>query len=366
MDEVGPAGALIRPGSSASPSPARGRSGAPGDRFSAADLSVLFDGLELRTLLLAVSGGPDSLALMHLAARWGRGRLHVATVDHGLRPGSASEAHGVAAAAQRLGLPHVILPWLGPKPQTRIQERAREARYALLAAHAQAIGARHVLTAHHADDQAETVLFRLGRGSGLAGLAGMRRETALAPGLALVRPLLGRTKTDLIAVCAAAGQAFVDDPSNNDAAYARGRLRAQAPTAARLGLDQTVLTRLAARMARADEALEAEAERCLGLLAVTHHAGGFAAPLAPLAGAKLEILIRVLRLAVASVAPEAKAPRLDRLESLAHALADALRTEKSYRGTLNGTRVALQRDTLLTITPEAPRRRGRSSGESKP
>jgi tRNA(Ile)-lysidine synthase len=127
-----------------------------------------------------------------------------------------------------------------------------------------------------------------------------------------------------------------------------------------------VLTRLAARMARADEALEAEAQRCLGLLAVTRHAGGFAAPLAPLAGAKLEILIRVLRIAIASVAPQAKAPRLDRLESLAGTLAEALRTATSYRGTLNGTRVALQRDTLLTITPEAPRRRGRSSPAPKP
>ncbi|WP_158811481.1 tRNA lysidine(34) synthetase TilS [Beijerinckia sp. L45] len=324
----------------------------------------VFAGLEDTPLLLAVSGGPDSLALMHLAARWGGAPLHVATVDHGLRANSAAEAEGVAMVAKSLGLPHAILPWLGPKPRTRIQERARGARYALLVAHAERIGAKHILTAHHADDQAETVLFRLGRGSGIAGLAGMRRETRLARGLTLVRPLLGHTKADLIAICVAAGQAFVDDPSNHDPAYARGTLRAQAPAAQKLGLDTLALTRLATRMARADEALEAEAQRCLGLLTVTSDATGFAAPLAPLAEAKPEILIRVLRHAIASVAPAAKTPRLDRLETLGAAIAAALRAQKAYRGTLSGTRVTLERDTMLTIVPEAARRRGRPAVEA--
>ena len=325
----------------------------------------LFAGLENTPLLLAVSGGPDSFALMHLAARWAGAPLHVATVDHGLRAESAAEAESVASAAKTLGLPHAILPWLGPKPRTRIQERAREARYALLAAHAQIIGARHILTAHHADDQAETVLFRLGRGSGIAGLAGMRRATPLASGLTLVRPLLEKTKAELIAVCIAAGQSFVDDPSNHDAAYARGRLRAQGPTARKLGLDTSTLTRLAARMARADEALEAEAQRCIGLLDVSSDEAGFAAPLAPLAEAKLDILIRVLRHAIAGVAPEAKLPRLDRLETLATAVAEALRTRTPYRGSLSGTCVTLGRDTMLTIVREAARRRGRAAAQAK-
>lgn len=329
------------------------------------DEGRVFAGLENTPLLLAVSGGPDSLALMHLAVRWGGAPLHVATVDHGLRESAAAEAEGVAAAAENLGLPHAILPWLGPKPRTRIQERAREARYALLAAHAQHIGARHILTAHHADDQAETVLFRLGRGSGIAGLAGMRRETQLAPGLTLVRPLLEKTKAELIAVCVGAGQAFVDDPSNVSPIFARGRLRALAPAAQQLGLDTPALVRLAARMARAEEALEAEAQRCLGLLVVTSDASGLAARLAPLADAKREILIRVLRHAIASVAPDAKTPRLDRLETLATAIAKALREQKRYRATLSGTRVTLERDTMLTIVREAARSRGRPAAEAK-
>ena len=119
-------------------------------------------------ILIAVSGGPDSMALLWLAARWarfaGRPRVEAATVDHGLRPEARAEAQMVARAAKQWGVRHHILPWRGEKPVTRMQERARAARYALLEACAHRIGARVVLTAHHADDQAETVLFRLLRG----------------------------------------------------------------------------------------------------------------------------------------------------------------------------------------------------------
>ena len=327
-------------------------------------LDELFAGLGSGPVLLAVSGGPDSLALMHLAARWAGAPLHVATVDHGLRPGSRAEADAVADAAAGLGLPHVVLPWLGPKPVTGIQEKARAARYRLLAERARAVGAAYVLTAHHGEDQAETVLFRLARGSGLGGLAGMRRLSALAPGVQLMRPLLGCRKAELVAFCDAMGQAYAVDPSNRDPAFARARLRDAAPALAAMGLDTARLARLAARVARAEDALEAEARRCLLSLGGRQEPGWFEVAAAPLAQVESEIVIRVLRQALAATLPEAASPRLDRLERLACALSDALRRRDTCRATLGGARIVLARDTMLTLVAEGARRRGRATLEA--
>ena len=159
--------------------------GGPDGKNQHGEARRFFAPLAGRWALLAVSGGPDSLALMRLAARWlvegqaGGAASHVATVDHGLRPDRGQEAEAVAGWAEAVGLPHSILTWQGAKPRSRIQERARTVRYALLGAHARELGADYLLTAHHADDQAETILFRLLRGSGLAGLAGMSSEIML-------------------------------------------------------------------------------------------------------------------------------------------------------------------------------------------
>src|SRR5579862_8269344 len=154
-----------------------------------------------------LSCGPFSIALMLLASLWAAQRgaappLSVASVDHGLRAESHNEAELVGLWARSLGLAHHILTWEGEKPETRVQERAREARYALLFRHARDIGANFVLTAHHADDQAETILFRLLRGSGIAGLAGMPKMTTLH-GLVHFRPLLDHRKETLVALCEA-------------------------------------------------------------------------------------------------------------------------------------------------------------------
>ncbi len=353
--------------------PASRVDGTGGDRLDDGGLAALFAGLDAAPLLLAVSGGPDSMALLHLAARWARLReghqprpaLHVATVDHGLRPDAGAEAELVAAAATALGLSHAILAWTGPKPGTRIQERARAARYALLAAHARSVGAAAVLTAHHADDQAETVLMRLGRGSGVAGLAGMRRDTPLADGLRLVRPLLAIPKEALAELCRRAGQPFVVDPANSDPRYARARLRAEDGAAARLGLDRAALLRLARRMARADAALEAETSRLEGVVASAGQAGrNWTALLAPVREAPLEILQRLLCRAIGRVAD--RRIRLDRLETLATALQSALYDGRALSATLAGTRIVLTRDTVVTVSPELPRRGGRAfkTGES--
>ncbi len=322
----------------------------------------LFDGLEFApALLLAISGGPDSMAMLLLAARWaarlggGAPALHVATVDHGLRLAARDEASLVAAAATRLGLPHATLAWEGQKPSTRIQERARVARYALLAAHARAVGATHVLTAHHADDQAETVLMRLARGSGLAGLAGMRRETRLAPDIVLVRPLLETPKADLVALCRAEGIAVADDPSNHDPAYARTRLRAAAPALADLGLDSATLARLARRAVRADAALEAEVDR-IEALVCRSMPDGRCAMLGAGRDLQLEILLRLVRRAIEATVPAGGAIRLERLESLTEAVAVALAQGRPHRATLGGARIVLDVAGTLTIDQAPPRR----------
>nr|WP_250152672.1 tRNA lysidine(34) synthetase TilS [Ancylobacter radicis] len=212
-------------------------------------------------VLLAVSGGPDSTALMLLAARWRREtgastELAVATVDHGLRPEARVEAEAVAALAADLGLPHAILDLPRPLPASRLQEAARHARYEALLAHARILKAGAIATAHTRDDQAETVLFRLMRGSGLSGLAGMAAERPLHE-VALLRPLLGCAKADLVALCRAAAIPFAEDPSNQNPRFARVRLRALMPLLAAEGLDSVRLSRLALRLSRADAALEA-------------------------------------------------------------------------------------------------------------
>ena len=196
--------------------------------------STLFSSLaSSRGLLLAVSGGPDSTALLLLIDRWRKENgvpVAVATVDHRLRSGSAQEADAVAVLCAARGLPHHTLVREGDVPKTRIQERARVARYALLADCAKNIGADTIVTAHHADDQAETILMRLTRGSGPAGLAGMA-ALSRRDGVAIARPLLAVAKADLVEICRAEGVAFAEDPSNDNAAFRRVALRRLAATA---------------------------------------------------------------------------------------------------------------------------------------
>lgn len=329
---------------------------------SAYPLSAAFDDLaEFRGLLLAVSGGPDSLALMWMAAKWAVGRgaapnLRVATVDHALRPGSRAEAEHVGTVAQDLGLPHRILSWEGPHPRQGLQARARAARYALLEAEALRGGCDAILTAHHADDQAETVLMRLTRGSGVTGLAGMRARTILASGLTLARPLLGWSKADLVALCRAEGLAFVEDPTNTNEAYLRARLRRDAARWTDLGLDRATLTRLAARMARADAALESQAEAVFA--SCRRPGASVRLSLAGRQGLEEEFAVRLLRRAV--LAAGGREPiRLERLERLRGDVWAALRGGRSHAGTLAGTRLRLSREGVLEVVPEAPRQRGR-------
>jgi tRNA(Ile)-lysidine synthase len=199
---------------------------------------------------LAVSGGPDSLALLLLAATERPGQVQAATVDHGLRAEARAEAEAVARICAERGVPHEILT---VDVQGSLQAAARSARYSALASWCQAHRLSHLATAHHLDDQAETVLMRLARGAGLAGLSGIRAERALAPGVRLVRPLLGLRKTELEAIVAAAGITPARDPSNDNPRFDR--------TAARRLLGQTELFD-PARIAHS-AAILAEAEAAL-------------------------------------------------------------------------------------------------------
>jgi tRNA(Ile)-lysidine synthase len=349
-----------------------------------AEADVLFaDLIDQPALVLAVSGGPDSTALMWLAARWRKRRrrgpkLIAVTVDHGLRPEARREAAAVKRLARRLGIAHRVLRWSGAKPKTGLQEKARAARYRLIAAAADRAHATCVLTAHTIDDQAETILFRMTRGSGLTGLAGMARMRPLvmpvaAPAAAsrrggpepgarvfLVRPLLDIAKARLVATLRAAKIASADDPSNRDPRFSRTRLRALAPALAAEGLDARRFALLARRVRRAEAAIEfAVAAAAAALSAgawsergpIVLEAEGFAALPA-------EVALRLLGRAIARVGDEGPV-QLGKLESLADALATTCAARVRFRRTLAGAAVTLGSGRITV--ERAPARRNRAA-----
>jgi len=334
------------------------RAGAP-----LADPAKIFAGLERSAgLLLAVSGGPDSTALLALADRWRRTAgvpVFVATVDHDLRACSRAEAEAVAALCAARGLPHAILTWTGDKPASGLPAAARAARYRLLGEHARKIGADTIVTGHHADDQAETVLMRLARGSGPAGLAGMARFSPArwpgGEGLTLARPLLGVAKADLVASCRAQGLTFFEDPTNADEAYRRPQLRRLAALLAAEGLGRTELTRLAARAARAEQALAPAIEAMLAALPAVRVGQTFEASAEAVLALPEEALVRLLLAEVARIGGGA-APWLEQVEKIA----DGLRRNVRLAATLGG--VAIRRDgKRLILKPQPPRKRSGSS-----
>lgn len=211
-----------------------------------------FDAISAGPVGLAVSGGPDSVALLLLAAAVRPG-VQVATVDHDLRPESRAEAEMVARLCADLEVPHqtLTIEW-DEKPVTAIQERARTERYRLLANWAKKQGLSALATGHHLDDQAETVMMRLARGAGVRGLAAMRPKSSMA-GLPVLRPLLGWTRADLERLCADAGVTPIADPSNEDDRFERVRVRRALADAD--WLDPQKIARSAAHLSRADAAL---------------------------------------------------------------------------------------------------------------
>jgi tRNA(Ile)-lysidine synthase len=328
--------------------------------ISAAEADGLFATLVGEpALVLAVSGGPDSTALMWLAARWRRSRLMgpnlvAVTIDHGLRPESAREAAAVKRLARRLGIVHRTLRWHGPKPATGLQERARRERYRLLGAAARRAKARCVLTAHTIDDQAETVLIRMARGSGMTGLAGMAMVTPV-DGFFLVRPLLEVPKARLLATLAAEQVAFAQDPSNRDPRFTRVRIRELMPALVAEGLSHIRLAVLARRLRRADAALEAMTDVAGACLAGGEWPRARPVVLDRAGFAQLpdEIALRLIGRAVAQVGDEGPV-ELAKLEALMVAVRAALMASGRLRRTLAGAVVTVA--DALTIDRAPPRR----------
>ena len=322
--------------------------------------------LKHERIALAVSGGADSMALMALAARWAAGRagapeLVVLSVDHGLRPEAAAEAQGVRAFAARLGLSCHILRWQGQKPDSGIQQAARTARYGLMGRWCAAHGAA-LATAHNLEDQAETFLMRLSRGSGLRGLAAMAPQGRLEGfPVVLLRPFLDVPRARLEASLRAMGLAWVEDPSNRDEAFERVRLRRLLGHLAEAGIPPRAMARSAARLGRAEAALEQLAAQALEEDFTCHAAGWGELALEPFLARPEEVRIRVLAALVAAFGAGGRV-RLAAVEGLE----EWLRGGPGRGRTLGGAHLARRRGHLvigrepgrlsarIVLSPQAP------------
>lgn len=295
-------------------------------------------------IAVGVSGGPDSLALAWLLKDWAVKcgiALHVLTVDHGLRAESADEARQVGDLVH--GWPNVthrVLTWIGEKPDSRVLEEARHARYELLNDYCIAQNIRFLFLAHHQDDQAETFLFRLAKGSGLDGLGGMQVQQPYDQHLTLVRPLLSVPKQDLINVCEAHHLSYVRDPTNNNTDYARPRLRAARAVLEEEGLSAKRLAITALRLARARTALDQVARELQETALISGSNESVSFDWNKLRQTPEDILVRLLSKTIMQVSALDKdyPTRLEKIEQLTH---DLLTASQSFKTTLGGCVFAL-------------------------
>jgi len=306
------------------------------------ELGPLFLGLDSHErIALGVSGGADSMALMHLLAKWRSEQstrgidITVMTVDHGLREGSNDEALWVGEQAALIGLKHVVLEWLGDKPGTGVQDAARQARYRLMIEAARNAGCTVLVVAHHMEDQAETLLMRLARGSGIDGLAGMAR-VSVRDGVELYRPFLDISKDRLKATLERLGGAWLDDPSNDNDRFERVRIRKAMALLAPLGILPEPLARSVGRLRRVRDALETKTGRALSTC-LDCHEGAFG----EIDGVSFfaqsgEIRLRILGEVIGAFGGRTKAPRLARLETLQAALDQAFVGCEKYSASLGG------------------------------
>lgn len=325
-------------------------------------------------LAVAVSGGGDSVALMHLLSDWARREKHkppvVLTVDHGLRKNSAKDARQVAAWAKAAGLPAHVLIWRGEKSKSGIEAAAREARYRLMGAWLRKHGVSSLYVGHTLDDQAETFLLRLARGSGLDGLSAMRVQAPWPlpgfAGLTVVRPLLGIGREALRAYLKARGQSWLEDPMNEDVSFDRVKIRRAQPTLAALGLNPARISAAAAHLSRARTALDDMTQVLLSQAAQKREAGGVVLDPAALAAAPAEIGLRALAAVLMEVSGEGYRPRFDALERLYQRI---VRNELGGGCTLHGCSIGPLRRTsrnfAILVKAESPRKTGGSPKKPK-
>ena len=325
--------------------------GSPGARpIGAREFDILMRGVgpfERRpAIAVAVSGGADSLALALLCASWARRRGGTAvglTVDHRLRPESGGEARRVKSWLKAHDMPHHILTWAGPAPATGIEAAARDARYALLNGWCRRHAVLHLLLGHHREDQAETYLMRLARGSGPIGLAGMSAVTETAHGR-LLRPLLTVSRARLRRTLEVRRQPWIEDPSNQDIAFTRVRIRRSMPRLAAAGMTAEAIATATANAARLRSALETETARLLAEAAEIFPAGYGCLHLDPFERAPRMIAISALAAMVTCIGGRAYGPRTDRLDRLY----EAIRGTGGWRGrTLSGCVIAPRHGHLL-------------------
>ena len=296
------------------------------DLASPAGLAALFAGVaDAPSIGLAVSGGADSLALLLLAAHWADSlaappRLVVYSLDHGLREEAGDEVAMVLAVARSLGLEARGLVWGGDKPVTGLQEAARQARYRLIGAEMRKDGVGVLLTAHHRQDQAETVLMRLAHGSGIEGLKGMGAMVEIE-GVLVHRPLLDVEPAALAGVVAAAGLVPAADPSNHDRHYERVRWRQAMPLLAELGLDGATLAQFAARMGEADAAIMQMADLAFAEIVRLDGFGAARIALLPFGALSPAISTRVLGRVLNIVGGRQKPRALGQVERLRQSIA---------------------------------------------
>lgn len=325
----------------------------PSVTISPAEAADLFGPLKAYDhAAIAVSGGPDSVALMLLAAEWADASaaplfLTAITVDHGLRTESRAEAEHVAVWAEQAGLEHVILTCDDLHAGSCLQERAREQRYTRLTSWCMENGAGAVALAHTLDDQAETLLMRLARGSGLDGLTAMS-PVSKRSGIDLVRPFLKIAKSRLLATLEHRGHPWLDDPGNRNEDFERVRVRAAMPRLAEIGLTPDALASSASRLAVARDAIEAQVSRAMERGVRVAGAGVCSVDPAVLSGAPEEIAARVLERCLTAVGGGRYPPARDKIVRLAGQLV----TDEFAGATLGGCIVGRLVTGSIAVTRE--------------
>jgi len=282
---------------------------------------------------VACSGGSDSLALTLLMDEWAKSRgnqLIALTVDHDLRKASAEEAKQVGIWLSEKAIPHIIVKWEGEKPVSNIQEQARNARYRLLTEYCRSHGIEYLFVAHHLEDQAETFLLRLMRGSGVDGLGAMQERTVYQD-ITILRPLLDTPKQILIDCLDSLNQPFIRDPSNENGDYDRVKIRKLLPVLQENGFLLPRLAKTARTMQRSSGYLKQVTQEWLKQHAV-FHAEGYAT-LATLPDSE-EIAYRVLNQILKIIGCNAKPARLEALETLYRRLQDFAFTSATLGGCL--------------------------------